>query len=98
MALFFTTRHIPQLQGLPLSERMQRLEAAARKMTAPEKTFLNVLKLLIIVPVFALILRTATDWSSLIWAGAVFLLYPSVVKPIQYSISAKYLPQQASKE
>ncbi|WP_414830040.1 DUF6170 family protein [Alteromonas sp. H39] len=93
MRLYFTTRNIPALSGLPLEERVHRLEKAARKLTIPEKTLLNVLKLLIIVPVFALILRTAENWHSLLWAALVFLLYPLAVKPIQYSLCAKYLPE-----
>ena len=98
MALYFSTRSIPQLQHLPLPERVQLLETAAKQLTVPEKTLLNVLKLLVFVPVFALIMRTATDWTSLLWAAGVFLLYPLLVKPIQYSLSAKYLPLTPSKE
>ncbi|MCW8092835.1 DUF6170 family protein [Alteromonas sp. ASW11-130] len=91
MAFYFTTKHIPALQGLSLSERMARLEVAAKSLTVPEKTLLNVLKLLVICPAFALVLRTAQDWTSLLWAAAIILLYPLLVKPIQYSLSAKYL-------
>ncbi|MEW9799706.1 DUF6170 family protein [Alteromonas sp. CYL-A6] len=92
MAFYFFSRNIPALKGLSIQERMTRLDAAAGQMSTPEKTLLNVLKLLVIVPVFALILRTATDWTSLLWALLVFLLYPLLVKPLQYSICAKYLP------
>lgn len=100
MAFYLTTRHIPGLQHLPLAERMAYLDQAAKRLTTPEKTLLNVLKLLVIVPVFALILRTVTDWTSLLWALLVFLLYPLVVKPLQYSLSAKYInvPENPSKE
>lgn len=98
MKFYLFPRDIPTLSGLSLKERMTRLEQAARQMTTPEKTLLNILKLLVIVPVFALILRTATDWTSLLWALLVFLLYPLVVKPLQYSISAKYLPTNKDKE
>ena len=98
MKFYMFPRNIPALCGLPLKERMTRLEQAARQMTVPEKTLLNILKLLVIVPVFALILRTATDWTSLLWAFLVFLLYPLVVKPLQYSISAKYLASNNDKE
>jgi hypothetical protein len=70
---------------------MALLEEASRKMTVPEKTLLNVLKLLVIVPVFALILQVADNWMSLVWAALILLLYPLLIKPIQYSLSAKYL-------
>ncbi len=91
MALYFTTRQIPALKGLSLSERMTQLEIAAKSLSVPEKTLLNIMKLLIICPVFALVLRTAQDWTSLLWAAAIILLYPLFVKPLQYSLSAKYL-------
>jgi len=76
MNFYFSTRHIPALKGLPLAERVKRLDQAAKKLTVPEKTLLNVLKLLVIVPVFVLILQTASNWTSLLWALLVFLLYP----------------------
>lgn len=98
MKLYFSTRSIPALAERPLSERVQILEAAAKRLTVPEKTLLNVLKLLVIVPVFVLIFRMASDWHSLFWALLVFMLYPLFVKPIQYSLCAKYVPQVLSKE
>ena len=67
------------------------LEQAGRKMTVPEKTLLNVIKLLVIVPVFVLLLRSVENWWSIAWAGLILLLYPMFVKPLQYSISVKYL-------
>nr|WP_289847279.1 DUF6170 family protein [Alteromonas sp. C1M14] len=96
--MYFSTRQIPGLESYSLAERMQIITSAAKKLTVPEKTLLNVLKLLVIVPVFVLIIRTSADWRSLLWAFLVFLLYPLIVKPIQYSLCAKYVPQVLSKE
>jgi hypothetical protein len=98
MTFYFSTRKIPALQGLPLAERARLLDQASKRLSVPEKTLLNVLKLLVIVPVFAFILQTATNWTSLLWAFVVFLLYPLVIKPIQYSLCAKYIAQPSSKE
>ena len=98
MTFYFSTRNIPALQGLPLAERARLLDQASKRLSVPEKTLLNVLKLLVIVPVFAFILQTATNWTSLLWAFVVFLFYPLVIKPIQYSICAKYIAQPSSKE
>ena len=91
MKIYTSTKNIPALADKPLTERMAMLEEAAKKMSVPEKTLLNVLKLLVIVPVFALILQVADNWTSLVWASLILLLYPLLVKPIQYSLSAKYL-------
>ncbi|GAC13301.1 hypothetical protein GLIP_0655 [Aliiglaciecola lipolytica E3] len=69
------------------------MRAAENKLTAPEKLLLNVIKLLIMVPVFVFILRTFQDWSALLWAGLIILAYPLILKPFQYSLCAKYLKQ-----
>ncbi|MAH56134.1 MAG: hypothetical protein CL531_07800 [Aestuariibacter sp.] len=98
MKFYFTTRQIQGLSQLPLKERLQLLDSAARKLTVPEKTILNVLKLLVIVPVFVLVLQTANDWRALLWAGLIILLYPLFVKPVQYSLSAKYIKIPVNKE
>lgn len=98
MQFYFSTRNIPGLSGLPLAERLRLLERAAKKLTVPEKTVLNILKLLVIVPAFTLLLRVAADWTSLLWALLVFLLYPIIVKPVQYSLSAKYLESLSQKD
>ena len=98
MKFYFTTRQIPGLSKLPLNERLQLLDSAARKLTVPEKTILNVLKLLVIVPVFVLVLQTANDWRALLWAGLIILLYPLFVKPVQYSLSATYIKIPVNKE
>lgn len=91
MKIYTSTKNIPALAGKPLTERMAILEDAAKKMSVPEKTLLNVLKLLVIVPVFYLVLQVANNWFSLLWAALVLLLYPILVKPIQYSLSVKYI-------
>lgn len=83
---------------MTLPERMAVLEQASRKMTVPEKTLLNVLKLLVLIPVFMMLLRMVENWWSLAWAALILLLYPLFVKPLQHSISAKYLPKNLSKD
>lgn len=98
MKLYFTARQIPELQGLSMPERMEKLRQAENRLTAPEKLLLNVCKLLVIVPVFVFILRAAQDWSSLLWAGLFILAYPFLLKPFQYSMSAKYLSKQNSNQ
>ncbi len=93
MKLYFSTKQIPQLQSLSLTQRIKLLETATTQLTIPEKTLLNVLKLCVIAPFFILLLRVVNDWTSLLWACLILLLYPLVVRPIQFSMSAKYLPE-----
>ncbi|WP_284217171.1 DUF6170 family protein [Agaribacter marinus] len=98
MKIYTSTRKIPGLETLSLTERMALLEMASKKMPIPQKTILNILKLLVIVPVFVLLLRIADNWWSLAWAALILLLYPLVVKPLQYSMSVQYLPKHIKKD
>lgn len=91
MKIYTSTKNIPGLEELSVTERMAILEKAANRMTIPEKTMLNILKLLVIVPVFIFLLRITEDWWALAWASLILLLYPLFVKPIQYSLSVKYI-------
>lgn len=91
MKLYFSSKHIPQLQTYSLTQRLTLLREAQKQLTGPEKLLLNLLKLLIFVPAFVLILQVSTNWWALIWAGLMFLLYPLIITPIQYGLCAKYL-------
>jgi hypothetical protein len=93
MKLYFSTRQIPQLQDMSLVERLEQINLAQKKLIGPEKLLLNVLKLCILIPVFVFILQSSDSWFSLVWALLVALLYPILLKPIQYGICAKYIPQ-----
>ncbi|ALS99045.1 DUF6170 family protein [Lacimicrobium alkaliphilum] len=92
MKLYFSTRHISALRELPLTQRLALLSQASAKLSAPEKLLLNVLKLIILVPAFVLILYAPKDWLNLLWAALVLATYPLILKPVQYGLSEKYLP------
>lgn len=98
MKIYTSTKKIPGLENKSVTERMTLLEQASNRITVPERTMLNIIKLLVIVPVFALLLRVVESWWSLAWAGLILLLYPLIVKPLQYSLSAKYLKLNNTKE
>jgi hypothetical protein len=98
LKIYTSTKKIPGLENLSVTERMAILEQAGNRMTIPEKTLLNIIKLLVIVPVFALLLRVVENWWVLAWAGLVLLLYPLFVKPLQYSLSAKYIKLKKPEE
>lgn len=93
MKLYFSTKHIPQLQHLPLTQRLQAMQVAQGKLIGPEKLFLNILKMLVVIPVFIFIIQMATNWMAIVWALLVTLLYPMLVKPVQYGLCVKYIPQ-----
>lgn len=98
LKIYTSTKKIPGLEQLSVTERMAILEQASNRMTIPEKTLLNIIKLIVIVPVFALLLRVVDNWWALAWAALVLLLYPLFVKPLQYSLSAKYIKLKKPEE
>lgn len=98
MKFYFFTQNIPALKGLPLTERIALMDKASQRLTVPEKTLINLLKLLVFIPVFALILNIAANWTSVLWTVVVFLGYPLIIKPIQYSMCAKYLSHNVNKD
>lgn len=91
MKFYFSTKQIAALNQLSIHQRLERINHAAQKLTVPEKMLLNFFKLLIIVPSFVLVIRTVHDWWAIIWVAIVILLYPLIVRPIQYTLAAKYL-------
>ena len=91
MKLHLTSQTIPELKDKTVSERIEAIEKATKKLTPPEKLMLNIIKLLIIVPVFAFILRAGQDWTALLWAGLFIFAYPFVLRPVQLNMVAKYL-------
>ncbi|WP_293748922.1 DUF6170 family protein [uncultured Paraglaciecola sp.] len=93
MKFYFSTKQIPQLQHLPLTSRLAAMQLALGKLIGPEKLLLNVLKMLVVIPVFIFIIQISTNWMAIVWALLVTLLYPMLVKPVQYGLCAKYIPQ-----
>lgn len=96
MKLYFSSKQIPQLHGLSLTQRLDALQAAQKKLSGPEKLLLNVLKLVILTPVFVFILQVSQNWLALLWALLVCLLYPIIFKPIELGLCSKYLSQSNS--
>ncbi|KXI28142.1 DUF6170 family protein [Paraglaciecola hydrolytica] len=93
MKLYFSSKQIPQLQHLSLPQRLDALQTAQKKLTGPEKLLLNLLKLVMLVPVFVLILQVSNNWLALLWALLVSLLYPLIIKPMEFGLCIKYLSQ-----
>lgn len=93
MRIYFSSRNIPGLAHLPLTERLAAIALAQQKLSPPEKLMLNLFKLAILLPVFILIFRSSESWFSLLWAALVALIYPVVLKPLQYALCAKYIEQ-----
>lgn len=91
MPFFLSTRHIPQLANLSLSERMIKVREAEMRLTPPQKLILNLGRLLILVPTFVLVLRTGENGWALLWAVLIVACYPILLKPLQLHLCAKHI-------
>ena len=97
MKLYFSTKHIPQLQTLSLTQRLAAVQAAQSKLIGPEKLLLNILKMLVVIPLFIFIIQIANNWTAILWALLVTMLYPIIIKPVQYGLCAKHIPESRPK-
>ena len=91
MNLYFTTRQLPGLEDLSTTARLQVLTSVNDRLTKPEKLFLNILKLLLIIPVFVLFTGQYSIPTVLIGLSICTVLYPAVLRPIHLGIIAKYV-------
>lgn len=91
MNFYFSTKNVPQLKHLPLTERLAAIQLAHKKFTGPEKLLLNVLKLCVVIPIFVFIVQISTDWMAIIWALLVTLLFPLIIKPVHLGLCVKYI-------
>jgi len=96
MKIYFTARQLPGLENLSTTERLQVLASINHRFSKPEKLFLNILKLLLIIPVF--VLFTGQYDVQIVLAGLAICaaLYPAVLRPTHLGISAKYVEQSIS--
>ncbi|MDN4503126.1 DUF6170 family protein [Alteromonadaceae bacterium BrNp21-10] len=93
MKIIFSTKQILLLASLPLTKRIEYLQAATKYLTPPEKFMLNALKLLILIPAFFLLLKVNLHWQYAMWSILLFCGFPLLVKPLQYALLEKYLAQ-----
>ncbi|GAB2921671.1 DUF6170 family protein [Rheinheimera gaetbuli] len=88
--LYFNSRSIPQLAGLNFEQRMQVLRKAADNLPVPTKITLNIIKLLVLVPLFLLIAR-ADGWAIAGYAVLLVLIYPLITRPLTFALCQKQL-------
>ncbi len=79
--LYFNSRQLPELHDVSLKQRNQIVQRAVALLSTPQKTALNIIKLLLLTPIF-LLLANIDDWTLLIYLLIVGILYPLVTNPI----------------
>ncbi|CAM3866020.1 DUF6170 family protein [Rheinheimera salexigens] len=83
--LYFSSRGIPELAGLDLNQRMQVIRLTADQLPAPTKVMLNIIKLLILTPLFLLIARS-TGWEIVGYMVLLLISYPVITRPITFAL------------
>jgi hypothetical protein len=89
MAIYFSSKNIPQLENLSFAERQQTILQAAKKLTPPEKLILNIIKLLIVVPLF-LYMAWLAGWAKALPPVLAFVAYVLVYRPVYLKLVSKH--------
>lgn len=90
--IYLNSQSIPELAGLNFSQRMQVIRQAADKLPVPTKITLNIIKLLVLVPLFLLIAR-ADGWEIAGYVVLLVLVYPLITRPLTFALCRKQLLQ-----
>lgn len=88
--LYLNSQKIPELNGLTFAERMQVVRKACDNLPVPTKITLNIIKLLILVPLFLLIAR-ADGWAIGGYILLLLVLYPLLTRPLTFALCRKNL-------
>lgn len=88
--IYFLTSQIPQLKAYSTKERLGLITQALEKLTTLERTVLNVIKLLLITPIF-FILAKIDGWQMLPWLLLVGIGYPIITLPIRHYFALRHL-------
>ncbi len=91
MKLYFTARQLPNLDSLPLQERLATIADAQKRLTLPEKLFLNLIKLAILTSIFVLFTGQFEPFTVVIGVILSIALYPLLLRPLHLTILSKYL-------
>lgn len=90
--MYFSSHHIPELNGLNFAERMSVVRGASDKLSVPQKLFLNLIKLAILFIFFMYIAR-AGDWTALLYIVGLVVTYPLITRPITFMLCQPYFAE-----
>ena len=90
--LYLNSQKIPELAGLSFAQRMAVIRKAADSLPVPTKITLNIIKLLVLVPLFLLIAR-ADGWAIAGYALLLVVVYPLITRPLTFALCHKQLQQ-----
>ncbi|MGP9801384.1 DUF6170 family protein [Rheinheimera sp. NSM] len=87
--LYLNSQKIPELAGLSFSQRMEVIRKAADNLPVPTKITLNIIKLLVLVPLFLLIAR-AEGWAIAGYIVLLLVAYPAITRPLTFALCRKH--------
>ena len=79
--MYFSTKNIPELNGLSIRQRQGVVNTAVSNLPAVKKVSLNVVKLAFLTPIF-LLLANIESWWLLLYLLVVGLCYPLITAPL----------------
>lgn len=88
-----STRDIEALSKFNMQERQHLMALAAEKLNAVEKLALNLIKLLILLPIFVFISQQSWLFTCVALLGAISA-YILILKPLTLFFSTKYLDKE----
>lgn len=86
--LYLNSQSIPELTGLSFAQRMEVIRKAADNLSVPTKITLNMIKLLVLVPLFLLIAR-ADGWAIAGYIVLLIVAYPAITRPLTFALCRK---------
>jgi hypothetical protein len=87
--LYLNSQKIPELAGLTFAQRMQVIRKAADSLPVPAKVILNIIKLLILTPLFFLVAR-ANGWEIVGYIILLLVVYPVITRPLTFALCRKH--------
>ncbi|ATC98110.1 MULTISPECIES: DUF6170 family protein [Pseudoalteromonas] len=79
--MYFSTKNIPELDGLSVRQRQEVIHLAVANLPASKKITLNVVKIACLTPIF-LLLANIESWWLLLYLLIVGLCYPLITTPL----------------
>jgi hypothetical protein len=91
--LYWNSQSLPELAGLNFRQRMAVIRRASDLLPVPQKLLLNILKLVVLVPPFMAIARSASIPEALLWALLLVVIYPVLTRPLTFMLVGPLLRQ-----
>ncbi|MCF2863533.1 MULTISPECIES: DUF6170 family protein [Pseudoalteromonas] len=90
--IYFLPSQIPKLKSLSHNERLAIVADSLNRLSAQRRVMLNIIKLLLITPLFLLLVRFE-GWHMLPWLLLAGIAYPIIVLPVRHAFALFHLDE-----